>query len=76
MEDNKPSRSWGRRLLRGLAILILCLVVVAGGAALWFRSQLHGSLAQLEGQPVLVTVIGEVPVNTARMVADSVSRVR
>ena len=31
---------------------------------------------QLEGQPVLVTVIGEVPVNTARMVADSVSRVR
>jgi sigma-E factor negative regulatory protein RseB len=26
----------------------------------------------LEGQPVLVTVIGEVPVNTARMVADSV----
>jgi len=27
---------------------------------------------RLEGQPVLVTVIGEVPVNTARMVADSV----
>lgn len=26
----------------------------------------------LDGQPVLVTVIGEVPVNTARMVADSV----
>jgi len=31
---------------------------------------------QLDGQPILVTVIGEVPVNTARMVADSVSRVR
>ena len=30
----------------------------------------------LAGQPVLVTVIGEVPVNTARMVADSVARVR
>lgn len=27
----------------------------------------------IAGQPVLVTVIGEVPVNTARMVADSVS---
>lgn len=26
----------------------------------------------LEGQPVLVTVIGEIPVNTARMVADSI----
>ncbi len=28
---------------------------------------------KLSGQPVLVTVIGEVPVNTARMVADSVA---
>jgi sigma-E factor negative regulatory protein RseB len=28
---------------------------------------------RVAGQPVLVTVIGEVPVNTARMVADSVS---
>jgi sigma-E factor negative regulatory protein RseB len=27
---------------------------------------------QLDGRPVLVTVIGEVPINTARMVADSV----
>jgi sigma-E factor negative regulatory protein RseB len=31
---------------------------------------------RLPGQPVLVTVIGEVPVNTARMVADSIERVR
>lgn len=31
---------------------------------------------QLAGQPVLVTVIGEVPVNTARMVADSVNWVQ
>ncbi len=30
----------------------------------------------LGGAPVLVTVIGEVPVNTARMVADSVSRLQ
>lgn len=30
----------------------------------------------LDGQPVLVTVIGEIPVNTARMVADSVRWVR
>ena len=28
---------------------------------------------RLEDQPVLVTVIGEVPVNTARMVADSIA---
>jgi sigma-E factor negative regulatory protein RseB len=28
---------------------------------------------RIAGQPVLVTVIGEVPVNTARMVADSVN---
>ena len=31
---------------------------------------------QLDGQPLLVTVIGEVPVNTARMVADSVTQAR
>ncbi len=31
---------------------------------------------RLAGQPVLVTVVGEVPVNTARMVADSVRIVR
>ena len=31
---------------------------------------------QLDGQPLLVTVIGEVPVNTARMRADSVTQAR
>ena len=31
---------------------------------------------RLAEQPILVTVIGEVPVNTARMVADSVGWVR
>jgi len=31
---------------------------------------------RVDGQPVLVTVIGEVPVNTARMVADSVTQTR
>ncbi|MEP5568370.1 MAG: MucB/RseB C-terminal domain-containing protein [Halioglobus sp.] len=30
----------------------------------------------LSGEPVLITVVGEVPVNTARMVADSVNWVR
>jgi negative regulator of sigma E activity len=29
----------------------------------------------MSGMPVLVTVIGEVPLNTARMVADSVTAV-
>ena len=28
---------------------------------------------QLAGRPVLVTVVGEVPINTARIVADSVN---
>lgn len=31
---------------------------------------------RLEGQPVLVTVIGEVPINTARMVADKIAWVQ
>jgi sigma-E factor negative regulatory protein RseB len=30
---------------------------------------------RLPGQPLLVTVLGEVPVNTARMVADSIEQV-
>jgi sigma-E factor negative regulatory protein RseB len=45
-------------------------VVRNGGTVSYTRGM------RLAGQPVLVTVIGEVPVNTARMVADSVSRVR
>ena len=41
-------------------------LVRSGGTTTYPRGML------LTGQPVLVTVIGEVPVNTARMVADSV----
>ncbi|NCF19337.1 MAG: negative regulator for alginate biosynthesis [Haliea sp.] len=41
-------------------------VVRSGGTTSYTRGM------ELTGKPVLVTVIGEVPVNTARMVADSV----
>lgn len=42
-------------------------IVYNGGTTSYTRG------LSLAGQPVLVTVIGEVPVNTARMVADSVA---
>ena len=42
-------------------------VVRSGGTTSYTRGM------DLTGQPVLITVIGEVPVNTARMVADSVA---
>lgn len=45
-------------------------VVRQGGTTTYSRGM------RLAGQPVLVTVIGEVPVNTARMVADSVDWVQ
>jgi sigma-E factor negative regulatory protein RseB len=45
-------------------------LVRQGGTTIYTRGML------ITGQPVLVTVIGEVPVNTARMVADSVSWVQ
>ena len=45
-------------------------VVRSGGTTSYTRGM------ELTGKPVLVTVIGEVPVNTARMVADSVARER
>jgi sigma-E factor negative regulatory protein RseB len=45
-------------------------VVRNGGTTSYTRGM------SLDGQPVLVTVIGEVPVNTARMVADSVTGVQ
>ena len=42
------------------------------------RASIGGTTAytrgmQLDGKDVLVTVVGEVPINTARMVADSIS---
>ena len=45
-------------------------VVRSGGTTSYSRG-LH-----LSGKPALVTVIGEIPVNTARMVADSIARVQ
>jgi sigma-E factor negative regulatory protein RseB len=45
-------------------------LVREGGTTIYTRGML------IAGQPVLVTVIGEVPVNTARMVADSVDWVQ
>jgi len=45
-------------------------VVRDGGTTSYTRGM------QMEDEPVLVTVIGEVPVNTARMVADSIHWVR
>jgi len=45
-------------------------LVRVGGTTIYTRGML------IAGQPVLVTVIGEVPVNTARMVADSVNWVQ
>ena len=45
-------------------------VVRHGGTTSYTRGM------RLNGSPALVTVIGEVPVNTARMVADSIARVQ
>ena len=41
--------------------------VVRSGGTISYTRGMH-----LSGIPVLVTVIGEVPLNTARMVADSI----
>ena len=45
--------------------------LVRKGGTITYTRGLH-----ITGRPVLVTVIGEVPVNTARMVANSVSWVQ
>jgi len=78
-----PVDSTGRRTYTdGLAVFSVFLeelgreirpgegVVRNGGTTSYTRGM------RLTGQPVLVTVIGEVPVNTARMVADSVDWMR
>lgn len=74
-----PAGAGGRRTYTdGLAVFSVFLeelgreirpgegVVRSGGTTSYTRGM------ELTGKPVLVTVIGEVPVNTARMVADSV----
>jgi sigma-E factor negative regulatory protein RseB len=78
---DRPSVGSGRRSYTdGLAVFSVFLedldneirpgegIVQSGGTLSYSRGM------QLTGEPVLVTVIGEVPVNTARMVADSVRR--
>lgn len=80
--DN-PGADTGRRTYTdGLAVFSVFLeelsreirpgegIVRNGGTTSYSRGM------SLTGQPVLVTVIGEVPVNTARMVADSVNWAR
>jgi sigma-E factor negative regulatory protein RseB len=78
-----PAQDVGRRTYTdGLAVFSVFMeelsreirpgegVVRHGGTTSYTRGM------QLAGQPVLVTVIGEVPVNTARMVADSIDWIR
>jgi len=80
--DAAPERSARRTFTDGLAVFSIFLeqpantmlpgegVVRQGGTISYTRGM------QLDGQPVLVTVLGEVPVNTARMVADSIAWVQ
>lgn len=78
--DNSADNAGRRTYTDGLAVFSVFLeelgreirpgegVVRSGGTTSYTRGM------SLVGQPVLVTVIGEVPVNTARMVADSINR--
>jgi sigma-E factor negative regulatory protein RseB len=80
--DNPQNRPLRRTYTDGLAVFSVFLeqldreirpgegVVRSGSTVSYTRGM------ELDGRPVLVTVIGEVPINTARMVADSVRWVR
>lgn len=80
--DTPPANGGRRTYTDGLAVFSVFLeelgqelrpgegVMRSGGTTSYTRGM------NLSGQPVLVTVIGEVPVNTARMVADSVAWAR
>ncbi len=83
IDTDSPSGAAGRRTYTdGLAVFSVFMeelgreirpgegVVRSGGTVSYTRGM------DISGQPVLVTVIGEVPVNTARMVADSVGWAR
>ncbi|MEH6518403.1 MAG: MucB/RseB C-terminal domain-containing protein [Halioglobus sp.] len=83
MPTDSPEQSDGRRTYTdGLAVFSVFLEPLRGGIKPGEGVARHGSTTSytrgmaLSGAPVLVTVIGEVPVNTARMVADSISRLR
>ena len=78
--DNPEGNPGRRTYTDGLAVFSVFLeelgrelrpgegVVRSGGTIAYTRGM------SLAGRPVLVTVIGEVPVNTTRMVADSIGR--
>ncbi|TDG12006.1 negative regulator for alginate biosynthesis [Seongchinamella unica] len=80
--DSQPHNTGRKTFTDGLAVFSVFLeqldreirpgegVVNEGSTTAYSRGM------SLSGNPVLVTVVGEVPVNTARMVADSVSWVR
>lgn len=80
--DNAFGTSARRTYTDGLAVFSVFLenldreisagegVVRLGGTTSYTRGM------RLSGEPVLVTVVGEVPVNTARMVVDSIGWVR
>ena len=67
-----------RTFTDGLAVFSVFLEELGGdirpgeGVARYGGTVSYTRGIQLTGQPVLVTVIGEVPLNTARMVADSI----
>jgi len=80
--DNPAANAGRRTYTDGLAVFSVFMeelgreirpgegVMRSGGTTSYTRGM------RLSGQPVLVTVIGEVPINTARMVADSVNWTR
>jgi sigma-E factor negative regulatory protein RseB len=80
--DSATERSVRRTFTDGLAVFSVFLEQLprelrAGeGVAREGSTTSYTRGLRLAGQPVLVTVVGEVPVNTARMVADSVRIVR
>ena len=83
MPTDFPEQSDARRTYTdGLAVFSVFLEPLRGGIKPGEGVARQGSTTSytrgmtLSGAPVLVTVIGEVPVNSARMVADSISRLR
>ncbi|MEH6586460.1 MAG: MucB/RseB C-terminal domain-containing protein [Halioglobus sp.] len=80
--DSQPVKAGRKTFTDGLAVFSVFIeeldreirpgegVVHAGSTTSYSRG------LALSGEPVLVTVVGEVPVNTARMVADSVKWMR
>ena len=80
--DSQPSNAGRKTFTDGLAVFSVFLEELDRGIRPGEGVVRQGSTTSysrgmaLSGQPVLVTVVGEVPVNTARMVADSVNWAR